>query len=128
MVYSDFSAFDSAIKGLAVDTFNSLLFWTVGREIKYINITDWEDLGPFIIDPVTVVRQPGMEPHGIAVVNSIIYWTEQRVVNHQTHQIDRPGAIYSLDTATNINWTLLQNGSLSPLDLSTFDNVSGMLC
>ena len=127
LVYSDFSAFDSAIKGLAVDIFNSLLFWTVGSEIKYINLTDWEVFGPNIIDPGTVFRQPGMDPHGIAVVNSIIYWTEQRLVNQQTHQIDRPGAIYSLDMATNINRTLLQNVSLSPQDLSTFDNVSGML-
>ena len=127
LVYAEFSAFDSTIKGLAVDIFNNLLFWTVGSEIKYINLTDWEVLGPNIIDPGTVFRQPGMDPHSIAVVNSIIYWTEQRLVNQQTHQIDRPGAIYSLDMATNINRTLLQNVSLSPQDLSTFDNVSGML-
>jgi len=128
MVYSDFSAFDSGIKGLTVDIFNNLLYWTVGNEIKYINLTEWEALGPgIIIDPGTVVRQPGMDPHGIAVVNNIIYWTEQRLVNQQTHQIDRPGAIYSLDMATNINQTLLRNGSLSPQDLSTFTNVSGML-
>jgi len=128
LVYLDFSAIGSTIKGLAVDIFNNILFWTVGNEIKYINLTDWEVLGPNFILPVTVVRQPEMVPHGIAVVNSIIYWTEQRLVNQQTHQIDRPGAIYSLDTATNINRTLLRNGSLSPQDLSTFDNVSGMLC
>ena len=128
LVYAEVSAFESTIKGLAVDIFNNLLFWTVGSEIKYINLTDWEVLGPNIIDPGTVFRQPGMDPHSIAVVNSIIYWTEQRLVNQQTHQIDRPGAIYSLDTATNINRTLLRNGSLSPQDLSTFDNVSGMLC
>jgi len=124
IVYSDFSAFDLAIKGLAVDIFNNLLFWTVGSEIKYINLTDWEAFGPYSIDPGTVIGQPGMDPHGIAVVNNIIYWTEQRVVNQQTHQIDRPGAIYSLDTATNINQTLLRNTSLSPQDLSTFTNAS----
>ena len=126
MVYSDFSAFDSAIKGLAVDIFNNLLFWTAGSEIKYINLTDWEELGPNFIRPVIVIKQTGMEPHGIAVVNNVIYWTEQRVVNQETHRIDRPGAIYSLDTATNINQTLLRNASLSPQDLSSFTNVSGM--
>jgi len=42
LVYSDFFAFDSTIKGLAVDIFNNVLFWTVGNEIKYINLTDWE--------------------------------------------------------------------------------------
>ena len=129
MVYTDFEALfaGSTIKGLAVDTINGLLFWTAGNDIKNINLRDWEVLGPDNIRPDTVVRLMDRNPHGISVVNTTIYWTEQRIVDPETTETNRPGAIYSLDTATHAEQLLLQNVSLSPQDLSTFANVSGAL-
>ena len=126
VVYSEYDAFDNGIKGLAVDVVNNLLYWTVGSNIKYLNMTHWEAQQG--ISDATPVNKgfDGAVPHGISVINSTIYWTEHRVVDQQNFQITRPGAIYSLSIPTNTSRRLLQNDSLSPQDVSTFINISGM--
>ena len=67
-------------------------------------------------------------PHGISVINNTIYWTEDRKLDQENPnpQITRPGAIYSLNLLTNTPQRLLQNDSLSPQDISTFINISGV--
>ena len=129
-VYLEYMQLENRPKDLAVDVINNLLYWTVGDHILYLNMTHWETLTETqreFIEPETV--RPGFAgvvPHGISVVNNTIYWTEDRQVNQENHEITRPGAIYSLSLPTNTSQRLLQNDTLSPQDLSTFINISGM--
>ena len=130
MVYFEVDAFDNGIKGLAVDIINNLLYWTVESDIKYLNITHWETLTQTqraLIVPVTINKGfDGAVPHSISVINHTIYWTEDREVDQENHQITRPGAIYSISLPTNTAQRLLQNDTLSPQDVCTFVNISGM--
>ena len=69
----------------------------------------------------------GAIPLGISVINNTIYWTEDRKLDQQNPQVTtHPGAIYSLSLPTNTSKRLLQNDSLSPQDISTFINISGV--
>ena len=82
-------------------------------------------------DPIRVSKGfEGAVPLGISVINNTIYWTEDRKLNQQNPQqnpqVTHPGAIYSLSLPTNTAQRLLQNDSLSPQDISTFINISGM--
>ena len=125
-VYSEFFA----IKGLAIDVTNNFLYWTVERDIKYLNMTHWETLTeterPSIFPEPVDKGFEGAIPHGISVINNTIYWTEDRELSQENPRITRPGAIYSLSLPTNTAQRLLQNDSLSPQDISTFINISGV--
>ena len=130
VVYFEVDAFENVIKGLAVDIVNNLLYWTVGSDIKYLNMTHWETLTQTQrenIVPETVSKGfEGAVPHGISVINNTIYWTEDRKLDQANPQITRPGAIYSLSVPTNTARRLLQDDTLSPQDVSTFINISGV--
>ena len=130
-VYFEVDAFANGIKGLAVDIINNLLYWTVESDIKYLNITHWETLTQTEqnnIVPETVSKGfDGAVPYSISVINSTIYWTEDReVVDQENPKITRPGAIYSTSLPTNTAQRLLQDNTLSPQDVCTFVNISGM--
>ena len=126
LVYFEFDAFENEIKGLAVDTVSNFLYWTVGSDIKYLNMTHWE-AQQGNIDPTTVSKGfDGAVPHGISVINSTIYWTEDRKVDQENPQITRPGAIYSFSLPTSTAQRLLQDNTLSPQGLCTFVNISSM--
>ena len=92
-------------------------------------LTETERLNIFL-EPVDKGFE-GAVPHGISVINNTIYWTEDRELDQENPQITRPqitrpGAIYSLNLLTNTPQRLLQNNSLSPQDVSTFINISGV--
>ena len=130
VVYFEADAFANGIKGLAVDIVSNFLYWTVESDIKYLNITYWETLTQTQRDRIVpeIVNKgfDGAVPHGISVINSTIYWTEDREVDQENHQTTRPGAIYSLSLPTNKAQRLLQDNALSPPDICTFVNISSM--
>ena len=84
--------------------------------------TEQQDISPEPVDK----GFDGAVPHGISVINNTIYWTEDKKLDQENLQITRPGAIYSLNLLTNTAQRLLQNDSLSPQDVSTFINISGV--
>ena len=108
----------SGIVGLAIDVFHNTLYWTFGNTTKHLNITEWEDEGKDPFTELAVGNAMDFQPHGIAVVNGTIYWSE-------THGDANGGAICSKDYDKDEPILLFQNDTIRPQDVSTFISETG---